>query len=221
MPRQHSNRRKTAAAAVAILLLAMLLAACGGGGSSSTSSSSSTKTSASATKGRGQFAARGAALRTCLKKAGITLPEGKPGTAGSHRPGGPFGAGGAQGGGFQLPKGVTRAQLQAALKQCGGGFSGAGRRFGGARNSQRLAKFAACMRTNGVNLPTPNTTGKGPIFDTKGIDTTSAAFKAADAKCVKELRPAGAEAGGPGGGAPGTGAPGAGAPGGEAGSPPA
>jgi hypothetical protein len=57
------------------------------------------------------------------------------------------------------------------------------------------------MRKNGVNLPAPNTSGKGPVFDTKGIDTSGARFKAADAKCVRELAPAGA--GGPGAGGPG------------------
>jgi hypothetical protein len=218
MPRQHINRRKAAAAAVAILLLALLLAACGGGGSGSTSSASSVKTNATGANGRGQFAARAAALRTCLKKEGITLPERKPGKAGSQRSGGPFGGGGAGGGGFQLPKGVSREKLQAALKKCGGAnFGGAGRRSGGARSAQQLTKFAACMRTNGVKLPAPNTSGKGPVFDTKGIDTTSAAFKAADAKCMKELRPAGAEPGTPGGSAPGGGAAG----GGEPGAPPA
>jgi hypothetical protein len=214
MPRQHINRRKGAAAAVAILLLALLLAACGGGGSGSTSSASSAKTNATGANGGGQFAARAAALRTCLKKEGITLPERKPGKASSQRPGGPFGGGGAAGGGLQLPKGVSREKLQAALKKCGGtNFGGAGRRFGGARNAQQLTKFAACMRTNGVKLPAPNTSGKGPVFETKGIDTTSAAFKAADAKCMKELRPSGA----PGASAPGGGA----AVGGEPGAPPA
>jgi hypothetical protein len=218
MPRHDSNRRKPAAAALALALLCgLLLAACGGGSSTSTSSASSTKAS---TNGRGQFAARAAALRTCLKKEGITLPERKPGKTGGQRPGGPFGAGGAGGtGGFQLPKGVTREKLQAALKKCGGGnFARGGQRFGGARNAQALAKFATCMRSNGVKLPAPNTSGKGPIFDTKGIDTTSSAFKQADAKCVKDLRPSGAGNGGSGG-APGTAGPGAGAPGGEAGAP--
>lgn len=223
MPRHDSNRRKPVLAALALALLCgLLLAACGGGGSSSTSSASSTKTSAN---GRGQFAARATALRTCLKKAGITLPERKPGKAGERRAGGPFGGAGGQRGGLQLPKGVTREKLQAALKKCGGGnFARGGQRFGGARNAEALTKFAACMRSNGVNLPAPNKSGKGPIFDTKGIDTTSAAFKAADAKCIKELRPPGAGSGAPGaspgGGAPG-GAPGYGGPGGEAGAPPA
>jgi hypothetical protein len=219
MPRHDSNRRRAAAAPLAALLLGLLLAACGGS-SGSTSSTAAAKTSTSA---RGQFAARGAALRTCLKKEGITLPERKPGTSGTQRPGGPFGAGGAgaQGGGFQLPKGVTREKLQAALKKCGGGsFGRGGRRFGGARNAQQLAKFAACMRSNGIKLPAPNESGKGAIFDTKGIDTTSSAFKQADAKCAKELRPAGGASGGSGG-APGAGGPGggAGAPGGPAGAP--
>jgi hypothetical protein len=219
MPRHHSNRRNAATAALAILLLGLLLAACGGGGSGSTSSASSTKTS---TNARGQFAARAATLRTCLKKEGITLPERKPGTSGTQRPGGPFGAGGAggRGGGFQLPKGVTREKLQAALKKCGGSsFGGGGRRLGGGRNTQQLAKFATCMRANGIKLPAPNTSGKGPIFNTKGIDTTSSAFKQADAKCAKELRPTGGAGGS--GGAPGTGGPGgeAGAPGAPGGAP--
>jgi hypothetical protein len=161
-------------------------------------------------------------LRTCLEKAGITLPErkpGKPGTNGAQRPGGPFGSGGASGygGGFQLPKGVTQKQFQAALKKCGGGnFAPGARRPGGARNAQQLAKFATCMRSDGVKLPAPNTSGKGPIFDTKGIDTTSSAFRRAETKCAKQLRPAGAAQGG----APGAGG-GPGSPGGEAAQPPA
>jgi hypothetical protein len=51
------------------------------------------------------------------------------------------------------------------------------------RAHRAFARFAACMRQNGIPLPEPNTTGKGPLFDTKGIDTTSAKFKAAGKKC--------------------------------------
>jgi hypothetical protein len=218
MSRHHGNRRKATAVPLAIVLLGLLLAACGGGSGRTSSSASTSSTGAkTGSNARGQFAARAATLRTCLKKEGITLPERKPGKAGEQRPGGPFGGGGAGGqrGGFQLPKGVTREKLQAALKKCGGGFGGAGRRFGGARNAQQLTKFATCMRSNGIKLPTPNTSGKGAVFNTKGIDTTSAAFKAADAKCAKELRPT---SGAPGGqaGAPGA-VGGAGAPGGPPG----
>jgi hypothetical protein len=133
-----------------------------------------------------------------LKKAGITLPERKPGGQNGQRPGGPFGLGGL-GRGLQLPKGISRAQLQAAFKSCGGNLIRS-RRLGAARNPQRLAKFAACMRQNGINLPAPNTSGKGPVFNTNGIDTTSAAFRQADTKCVRELiPPGGAPGGGPAG----------------------
>jgi len=38
------------------------------------------------------------------------------------------------------------------------------------------------MRAGGVNLPAPSTTGAA-IFNTKGVDTTSAKFKAAEVKC--------------------------------------
>jgi hypothetical protein len=103
---------------------------------------------------------------------------------------------------------VTRAQYEAALKKCGGNFAGRG---GGARfNSPvfktALAKFATCLRQNGVNVPTPNTSGKGPVFDTRGIDTSSAQFKAAETKCQSVLSEAfrrGRGAGGPGGGSSG------------------
>ena len=66
-----------------------------------------------------------------------------------------------------------------------------------------LAKFATCMRQNGVNVPAPNTSGNGPVFDTKGIDTRSTQFKTAEAKCQSDL--SGAFKRGPGaGGPPGT-----------------
>ena len=50
-----------------------------------------------------------------------------------------------------------------------------------------LAKFATCLNQNGVKVPAPNTSGKGPVFDTKGIDTSSAQFKAAEKKCQSDL----------------------------------
>jgi len=58
--------------------------------------------------------------------------------------------------------------------------------------TQRYARFAACMRRHGVSLPAPNTSGKGPIFATKGPDPRSRTFKAADRKCARELFPNGA-----------------------------
>jgi hypothetical protein len=121
-------------------------------------------------------------VRECLQKNGITLPKRTPG----QRPPGGF-LGGATG----LPGGVTPAQLRAALKKCGafhGGFGGGRRRFNSPVYRQALAKFATCMRENGVNVPEPNTSGGGPIFDTKGLSTNSPQFRAAEAKCRVDLR---------------------------------
>ncbi len=99
------SRRKPAASAVATLafLLACLLvlAACGSSSkSSSTSTSTSTSASATTPAGTGTTgtgparagAARFKALRECLQKNGVALPQRTPG---QHRPGGPGGAGGS------------------------------------------------------------------------------------------------------------------------------
>jgi hypothetical protein len=119
----------------------------------------------------------------------VTLPAPTPGQ-------GPLGLGGPAGA-RQLPKGVTRAQVQAAMKKCGGGGGLRGpngragpRRFGSPTFRKALAAFAACMRSNGVKLPEPDTSGTGPVFSTKGINTASASFKAASAKCQSVLRSA-------------------------------
>lgn len=153
-------------------------------------------------------AARFAAVRECLQKNGVTLPARPTGT------GGPGLSGGGAGGGFKLPKGMTRAQYEAVLTKCGGGlrpggFRGRGARpaFNSPRFRQALTSFSACLRQQGINVPAPNTSGKGPIFSTKGIDTGSAKFKEAEAKCrpalVAGLR-AGARSGTSAGAASGT-----------------
>jgi hypothetical protein len=187
MPHIYSNRSKPATAVLVLLLASLALVACGGSSTSSTSSSStnaSASTSATtSTTGApaGARAGRLTALRECLQKNGVTLPKPTPGQR--RTPGGGFLGGGA---GTALPKGVTRAQYEAALKKCGGGTGFAGR--GNPAFKAALAKFAACMRENGVKLPEPNTSGKGPIFNTKGVNTASAQFKAADTKCARDLR---------------------------------
>jgi hypothetical protein len=216
MSHTDSNRRKPAAAGavVLVLLLACLgLVACGGSSSSSSSATTATTSASTGTGAKGPNAGRFAAIRECLQKNGITLPKRTPGQKRPYGGAGGFLGGGAGGsgaaGGPQLPKGVTRSQYEAALKKCGGGaFAGrGGARFKSPAFQAALAKFATCMRENGVNVPAPNTSGSGPVFDTKGIDTTSAQFKAAEAKCRSDLTGAFRRGGGAGGSPSASGAP--------------
>lgn len=50
-----------------------------------------------------------------------------------------------------------------------------------------MTRFASCMRANGVNYPAPTKTANGLSFDTKGLDETTSQYKAANAKCSREL----------------------------------
>jgi hypothetical protein len=179
-------RRIRQATALPVLGACLALAACGSSASSSTGTTSSSA-SASSKSTQAPGSSRFTALRSCLEKQGITLPapSGNRPPAGTGTPG----AGGGLGrpGGLQLPKGVSQTQFQEALKKCGGGRGGGGR-FSGAAAKGTLTKFITCMRENGVTLPTPNTSGNGPVFNTKGINITSATFRSATAKCQSGLR---------------------------------
>jgi hypothetical protein len=217
MHRNLNTRRRPAAAAVALLLLAgLLLAACGGSTSTSTTGAGAATQSAavtpSTTPGSGAHTGttpgtpstapsylrkRFAALRECMARNGVKLPQPKPGQA---RPflGGPL-----------LPAGVSRSQYEAALRKCGGPRRGSrARSLHSAAVHRALARFAACMRANGVNVPPPNTSGTGPIFNTKGIDTKSPQFVSAASKCEGNLRQSFPDRpAGPGTPAPGTATP--------------
>jgi hypothetical protein len=195
--------------ALCALSACVALAACGGSGSASSSAAKRSSGSAGGTRGPGS--SRFAALRSCLAKQGIALPS-RP--AGARRPQGTPGAQGpGAANGPRLPKGVTQAQFQAALKKCGGDFLRGGKRaLNSASSRAALTKYAACLRQNGIDVPAPNTTGNGPVFSTKGIDTSSASFKAAQSKCRSDLKGAFAGGGAPRSGAPPAGAPPAGAP---------
>ncbi len=197
----NSRRIRTTAVAALVLALALALAACGSSSSSTatsaTSSASASTKTAPGTGGAGGFSGRISAFRTCMSKQGITLPQRKPGQGGG---GGLLGGGAGTGTGTtpqtpQLPAGVSKAQYEAALKKCAAlrpkfGPPGAGgaNRLKSPLFTAALTKFAACMNTNGIKLPAPNTSGKGPVFNTTGINTASTQFKTAEAKCAALLR---------------------------------
>ena len=210
--RDPANKTTRVLAVLALALASLLLAACG---SSSKTTSATTATSGTS---KGPATARFAALRECMKKDGITLPTPvarKPGGAGPPS-GGAFPLGGAPAGTRRLPKGVTQARFQAAMRKCGGnafpGRGGSKGRFGRVSSPsfrKALAKFATCLHQNGVAVPAPNTSGNGPIFNTKGLNINSPKFKAAQKKCKSLLRvsPGVAGAGAPPGAPGASGAP--------------
>ncbi|MDX6667768.1 MAG: hypothetical protein QOK04_1148 [Solirubrobacteraceae bacterium] len=187
----HHERRRAPArciqviGCVAIVAAGLALSACGG---------SSKSAAASTTQGGN----RRAAINACLKKQGITPPQRNAGRGQGPGAGGGggipgLGLGGGGGGGASNP---NRAKLQAALRKCGLTFRGGGRnRF--ANNPaarQALVKFAACVRKNGYNLPAPNTSGNGPVFNASQVNQNDPKFRAAAAKCQSLLprRPANA-----------------------------
>jgi hypothetical protein len=189
--RNPAEAWKATAVLLGLLLIGLPLAACGSSGSSTTTSANvnaAAGTGSNAGSGAGPSgpsgltgprSARFSALRECLRKNGVTLPKRTPG----QRPPGRF-LGGPSG----LPNGITRGQMEAALKKCGGVFGGGLRRFNNPRYRQALVTFAACMRENGVHVPEPNTSGNGPVFSTKGLETNSIKFRTAERKCRGALR---------------------------------
>jgi hypothetical protein len=189
MPHNITSKVLAAAAVASLLAAVLALSACGGSSASNATAAANTRTTSTAPGAGGFSAARASrfrAQRECLAKNGINLPQRKPGEG---RP--PGSGGGFLGGGPQLPAGVTRAQFQAALKKCGGGgFAGRGSRLSSPAYRQALSRFGECLRAHGVKVPAPNTSGSGPVFNTKGIDTASQQFKTAEEACSSILRSA-------------------------------
>lgn len=183
-------------------LAALTLSACGssGSGTTGTGTSASASASGSTTTPDGR---RGGFLndevRACLQQQGITIPDRAPGQngqppQGARPPGGAYGPPGG-GGGFGGQSDADLQKMQDALKKCGvdlgnrpnGGFQRPD--VNSAAYQARVKDYVACVRQNGFDLPDPNFSGDGPIFDPKKVDQTDKAFQAASAKCQDELRP--------------------------------
>jgi hypothetical protein len=184
---------------VAIATAALILAACGSSNSSSSGTTSQSASSGSPTPGSTAGGGRFASLRTCLQKEGINLPApkgtpGQPGAGNGRRPGGIL----------KAPEGVSQSKFQEALKKCGAGNfpRGGGANLNSTTARTALTNYVACMRENGVTLPAPNTSGKGPVFNTSGVNTSSATFKTAQTKCQSKLAGAFGGNGGPPSGQP-------------------
>jgi hypothetical protein len=82
---------------------------------------------------------------------------------------------------------ATSANAGPSSAESGSG-SGGGRLVMAGGNVQAMAKFAACMRKNGVpTFPDPNAQGQISISSAAGIDPGSTQFQHAQQACQKEL----------------------------------
>jgi hypothetical protein len=168
----------------------VLLTACGSGSSGTAASDNDARDTARLK------------LQKCLRDNGVDLPA--------------PGQNGAGGGGF---RNIDRQKLRTAMQGPCKKFQTAA--FGNITPQQRqefqdaFVKFAACMRQNGVDVPTPNFgAGGGPGAGggaRRRLNRNDPKTKAALQKCRSSL---------PNGGRFGGGGPGGGGPGGPGGGPP-
>jgi hypothetical protein len=161
-------------------LMAPAISACGGGSSSDSNGSSGTSTTASGGPGGFQLTD---AQRSCIEGKGVTVPQGggQPPSGGSPPQGAPSGG---------APGGQDFQKLQQALQDCGvnvpNGPPGGGN-FNPASARKQISAYVACVRKNGYDLPQPNTSGNGPVFDSSQVDQNDPKFKTASAKCQNLL----------------------------------
>jgi hypothetical protein len=204
--------------ALVALVATLAIAACGSSSSNSTSTKVASAAGGTSTTGSGAFAAQRQKLDACLKSHGVTLPTRRftPGTGttpGGGAPGGGGGGGGGflfgGGGGGGAGRGAFRNSKDAkAFQACRAdlGFRGGAGRFGGGFrphfSKTVIDNFVACVRKNGYNLPTPNTSGTGAIFPSslRNNPTFLKAAKACESILTAGFR--GGAGGAPGGGAP-------------------
>jgi hypothetical protein len=201
--RTRAGRRSFVATCLLVLAAALLLSACGGSSKSSTSATTASRTNAGGGPGapNGANRARFAQIRACLQKQGIKLPQ-RPIVRGpGSGPAGPPPTGGPPRGGRQLFGGT---KFRDALRKCG--FAPGQGRFNRSNPAYRksLASFVQCVRKSGFNLPDPNLSGNGPVFDPSKINRNDPKFIAASRKCQSVLLPGRRPAGPPPGVPPST-----------------
>jgi hypothetical protein len=155
---------------VPIAFVGLLLAACGssGGGSSDSSTDS-----------------QRADIQACLKKHGIVAPRQRPPQGGPPQGGPPQGGPPMSG----LGGGGGNSKVRKALKDCGIDVPNGARRGprNGAQFRQSIEAFVSCVRRNGFNLPDPDLSGKGPVFDPAKVNQNDPKFVAASRKCRSAL----------------------------------
>jgi hypothetical protein len=82
---------------------------------------------------------------------------------------------------------TNATNTNSAAKTTGGRGAGANGPTG-FRYEQKVRRFVACMRANGVKLPEPKFTPSGPVLRVKGVEAASEPFRAGLTKCRGALR---------------------------------
>jgi len=166
-----------------VVLAAVLFVGCGG--SSGDSSSEESNTASSGQAGGPAGFELSDDIRACLDEQGIELPEpgeGPPGGGATPEGGPPEGppAGFGEGG----------EEMKEALEECGAelpqGKPG-GSPMGSGAFRESIEEYASCMGENGYELPKPNVSGEGPVFNESDVDREDPKFETADGKCQSLL----------------------------------
>lgn len=174
--RTPANHRGTVTAIIATTALALMAAACGGGPSSTGSDVAS---NAGASTNSQSTNSQQVAFAQCMRSQGVTnYPD-------------PDGSG-------VIPKesaqqlGVTSSKFQSAQHACQHLLPNGGNGPNQAELQQERAqglRFAQCMRTHGVALPDPDSSGRIPDPASVGISQGSPQFEAANQACGKYRPP--------------------------------
>jgi hypothetical protein len=174
--RVHAERRPRSTAAALIIIIAtasvvLMLAGCGGGRSSTGSGGLS--------NAGGSTNSHQVAFARCMRSNGVVnYPDPNRGGV--------------------IPKessqelGVTTAEFQSAQNSCRHLLPNGGNGPDQAELQQVAAqglRFAQCMRTHGVALPDPDSSGRIPDPASEGINQGSPQFEAANQACGKYRPP--------------------------------
>jgi len=118
-------------------------------------------------------------LADCLKRIGVPLDESASGHGNSTSIGGVLGQGG-----IRVPHSVTSRAFEEALARCGqGDIQVAGTPIKNLAFRKRLTELARCLRDSGFDIPEPNISGKGEVFDTSRVDISSPRWKTSLRRC--------------------------------------
>jgi hypothetical protein len=164
---------------VLVVAASIALAACGGPSSPSVANEGSTSTTSTVAKAGGTLSSDSLAFAQCMRSNGVrNFPD--PNSSGQILKESPQ----------QL--GVSVARYQSALTPCVHFLPNGG---SGPNQSQLQyvrtlsLNFARCMRSHGVPLPDPDSSGRIPDPASVGINQGSPTFEAANNACAKYRPP--------------------------------